>query len=164
MVSYWQSLRQSDSESNPEFIGPWWYLSQAVDFPDQFLSVYPSLTRTNLVVSKNVCTSQTADCPLPVQSGWTPSGAYANVNNGSDTQSDPFSPEDWDSTAATLLGMEGYAFYTTNRFTIYRNGNLDQPGFLDSLAILVSNNLTVNFPGGAAYTVDVGLVGLSSYP
>ncbi|KEF54747.1 uncharacterized protein A1O9_09189 [Exophiala aquamarina CBS 119918] len=56
--------------------------------------------------------------------------------------------------------MEGYAFYSQNRFTIHRNGDLDQPGFLDGLAVLVSNNLTVNFPGGAAYTVDVGLFSL----
>lgn len=112
-------------------------------------------------MSKNVCTSQTADCPLPVQSGWSPSGAYANVNNGSDTQSDPFSPEGWDNNATALLGLDGAAFYTLQRMTIYRNGNAGSPAFLDGLAILVSSNLTARFPGGAAYTLDVGLVGLS---
>ena len=154
------------TKSNPEIVGPWWFISQSVDFPDQFLSVYPSLAQSNLIVSKNVCTSQTADCPLPVQPGWTPSGAYANVNNGSDHQSVPNCAESdfWDLEATKLLDLQGYAFYTQQRFTIHRNGNLDQPGFLDGLCVLVSNNLTVNFPGGAGYTVDVGLVGPPLFP
>lgn len=111
-----------------------------------------------MVVSKNICTSQTADCPLPVQSGWSPSGAYANVNNGSLTQSPPLSPSEWNSNTATLLGQDGYAFFTKQRFTIYRNGDGGSPAFLDNLAILVSENVTVGFPGGAMYTSDIGLV------
>lgn len=111
-----------------------------------------------MVVSKNVCTSQSADCPLPVQPGWSPSGAYANVNNGSLTQSPPISPDGWDTNTAALLGMDGYAFLTQQRFTIYRNGNAGSPAFLDNLAILVSTNLTVGFPGKGGYTSDIGLV------
>ncbi|KAK5044574.1 hypothetical protein LTR84_010698 [Exophiala bonariae] len=155
----WPIIYSTNNSIGPD--GPWWFLSQATDFPDQILSVYPSLSQSSMIISKNTCTSQTADCPLPVQSGWTPSGAYANVNNGSLTQSPPLSPSEWNSNTATLLGQDGYAFYTQQRFTIHRNGDPNSPAFLDNLAILVSTNVTVGFPGGAKYTSDVGLFSLS---
>lgn len=142
------------------FSGPWWYIPQAVDYPDQILSLFPSLSRTSLVVSSDVCSSQSANCPLPVQPGWTPTGAYG-VNNGSQTQGEPMAPNLWDDKVTALLALDGLAFYTNNRFTLYFGGKTDSLAFLDYHVVTVSDNLTVTFPGGAEYTVDVGLVSLS---
>ena len=94
---------------------------------------------------------------MPVQPGWSPSGAY-DVTNGPDTQSAPFDPALWDRWMTELLALDGLSYYTINRMTLHFNGESDKPGFLDSHGMAVSDNLTVTFPGGAGYTVDVGFV------
>ena len=60
-----------------------------------------------------------------------------------------------------LLGLDGYAYYIIDRMTLYYNGNPTSDAFLDSHVMTVSDNLTVTYPGGAEYTIDVGFVRFS---
>jgi len=130
-----------------------------VDFPDQLLSVFPGLYKTSLIMSSGACSSAGANCASPEQPGWSPSGSYAS-NNGSAKQSPHFDPGDWDKRLTPLLRLDGKVFYTPNRMTLYNNGNSNggSLAYLDHHATLVSEDLKVNFPGGAAYTLNVGLV------
>ncbi len=109
-----------------------------------------------MVVAKDVCSSQSSKCPLPIQGGWSTSGAY-QVDDGPSTQSDPFAPGAWDDQVTAMLALDGMGFYINDRMTLHFDGGAS-PAFLDGHAMLVSDNLTVTYPGGASYTVDVGLV------
>lgn len=116
---------------------------------------FAGLSRTSLIMLTDACISMDANCASPVQAEWTPSESY-ELNNGSQKQSAPFQPGDWDARLTSVLGLERTAFYTPDRMALYNNGNSDSPAYLDCHVVLGSMDLRVKYPGDAAYTPNVG--------
>ena len=100
-----QAIGHEFADEN-ERLGPWWYISQAVDFPDQLLPMLPSISDTSLAVNDSACRSQTAACPLPLPKMLTLSGGY-EVTNGPLTQSGLREASKWDKDYTALLNLSG---------------------------------------------------------
>jgi hypothetical protein len=103
-----------------ERLGPWWYISQAIDFPDQHVPMLPSISQTSLAINDSACRSQTAACPLPLPNMLTLSGAY-QVSDGPETQSDLRDASTWDADYAALLNLSGSGRNTRDRMTLHRD-------------------------------------------
>jgi hypothetical protein len=140
-------------------LGPWWYISQAVDFPDQHLPMLPSISQTSLAINDSACRSQTAACPLPLPSMLTLSGAY-QVSDGPQTQSDLRDASTWDGDYAALLNLSGSGRNIRNRMTLHRDSYSSDPVFLDGLTMGVSADYTVEYSEDAGYTMDAGFVSI----
>lgn len=113
-------------------------------------------------MSSGACSALNANCALPVQPEWTPSDSWKS-NNGAQKQSTSFDPVEWDDRVASLLGLDGTGYYAFSRMTLYNNGNFGSPAYLDHHGLLVSESLRANYPGGAAYTLNIGLVYLPNH-
>lgn len=114
----------------------------------------PSLTDYTVFVPQTACQDQSADCPLPLPGLWSPSGAQNTLainNSGS------FDVSAWD--ISRPLRLQGTTHIMLDRLVPVRNGQL---GYIDYQGVAVADNLTVNFPGGSYYTMDVGFVRFSS--
>jgi hypothetical protein len=48
--------------------------------------------------------------------------------------------------------------YIDERITVHRNSDYLDPAFLDFHGMAISQNLSVNYPGSAQYTMDAGFV------
>ncbi|KAK5058704.1 hypothetical protein LTR84_010968 [Exophiala bonariae] len=156
-ASPWQIAFNTTTSIGPD--GPWWFITQAVDFPDQKLSVFPSLSETSIIMSSGACSALNADCALPIQAEWTPSDSWKS-NNGSQKQSEPLDPTKWDDRVSSLLGLDGTGYYAFSRMTLYSNGNTGSLAYLDRHGLFVSDSMRAMYPGGAAYTLNVGLLSL----
>jgi len=141
-------------------IGPWWYIPTSVDFPDQYMYLFPSLSNTTLIVNASACSSQSSSCPLPLPALWYQSGADI-VSNDTETYSPLHSATEWDSRYAALLNISGQGRYFSERLTLYANGDysyVDAGGDILGTVMEISNGYEVMFPGGAGYTIDGGFV------
>ncbi|OQO08672.1 hypothetical protein B0A48_06542 [Cryoendolithus antarcticus] len=148
----------NQSSAGPD--GPWWFISQAIDYPDQYQQMMPSVSEFSLAINSSACRDQTA-CPLPVPDLWTTTGAY-QVSDGPQRESAPFAPSTWDSDYASLLNLSGDAGFFTTRLTLHADAPVGQTyaSYLDGAGMGISQNLTVGFPGGAAYIMDRGFFSL----
>ena len=72
--------------------------------------------------------------------------------------SNEVSASQWDEWASALLQMQGSGQFYAERITLAENGDLNSPAFLDHHGMMLSNGYTVNYPGGAKYTMDTGFV------
>lgn len=70
-------------------------------------------------------------------------------------------PHQWDSWTAALLSMQGTGQYYAERITLHENGDLEAPAFLDYHGMMLSDNYTAKYPGGAKYTLDTGFLSLA---
>ncbi|KAK6414479.1 hypothetical protein LTR95_017724 [Oleoguttula sp. CCFEE 5521] len=120
----------------------------------------PSVSEFSLAINSSACRDQTA-CPLPVPDLWTTTGAY-QVSDGPERESAPFAPSTWDSDYASLLNLSGDAGFFTTRLTLHADAPVGQryASYLDGSGMGISQNLTVGFPGGAAYIMDRGFFSL----
>lgn len=139
--------------------GPWWFIPQSVDA--YVVNLLPSVAHTSLAVNSSACSSQTANCPLPMGTLWAPSGGFA-VTDGEGTASNRIDPGAWAPDATALLGLSGSGQYITDRLTLYFEGNLNQPAFLDMHGMMLSDSYEATFPGGASYTLDTGFVSVAN--
>jgi hypothetical protein len=140
-----------------ERLGPWWYISQAIDFPDQHVPMLPSISQTSLAINDSACRSQTAACPLPLPNMLTLSGAY-QVSDGPETQSGLRDASTWDADYAALLNLSGSGRNIRDRMTLHRDSYNNDPVFLDGLTMGVSANYTVEYSEDAGYTMNAGFV------
>jgi hypothetical protein len=127
--------------------GPWNFIYNPVDFPDQYLYFLASLTETTVIIPNTACQNQSAACPLPLPSLYQQSGAQLTV---AVNDSSEFEASTWDNISIPL-NLVGSGHYFMNRITVDHH-NIDGSGFV------VANNFTVKFPSGSYYTQDVGLV------
>ncbi|KAK5129974.1 hypothetical protein LTR08_002567 [Meristemomyces frigidus] len=137
--------------------GPWWYIPQAIEYPDNIVALIPSLTRTSLIINSSTCSAQTADCPVPIGNSWAATGAFA-VSGGPGTVSIDVDARDWAPDLTALMGMQGSGQYIDERMTLYSEDDPDQGDYLDGHAFMLSNGFAATFPGGASYTLDTGFV------
>ncbi|KAK4550462.1 hypothetical protein LTR36_000041 [Oleoguttula mirabilis] len=151
------SILLGNSSVGPD--GPWWTISQAVDYPDQFMSLLPSLSNMTLVVNSSACSSQSAACPLPVPTlfHWSGADTVSGINKTIGTER---IPSEWDSNQAALLNMSGSGQVFKQRMTLHPAGDVDVADFLDGMAMAVSNSYAASFPGGASYMLDSGFFSL----
>lgn len=68
-------------------VTPWWFISQTIDFSDQYLPMTLSIIQSSLTVNESACRSQHASCLLSLPEMWTISSAY-QVTDGLATESD----------------------------------------------------------------------------
>ena len=129
--------------------GPWSFIYNPIDFPDQNLYFLPSLTETTVIVPNAACQNQSASCPLPLPPLYQQSGAQDTmaVNDSSE-----FEARTWDNISIPL-DLVGSGHYIMDRITV--DGNM-----IDGSGFVVADNFTVKFPSGSYYTQDVGLVRL----
>lgn len=147
----------NDTSVGPD--GPWWYILQAVDWPSKPMKMIPTQAEMSMIVNKNACDSHD-NCPSS-DDLWEPKSKSWQYNKGSEKAS-----ADVDASAAgpvisQLLGLEGSGQYIMNRMTIYRGGDAKSDtrvNILDESAILLSNNYSITYPGGASYTLSTGFV------
>ncbi|KAM0721509.1 hypothetical protein Q7P37_002433 [Cladosporium fusiforme] len=147
----------NDASVGPD--GPWWYMSQPVDYPDQRLPMLPSISQSSLAINASACRSQTAACPLPLPEMWTSSDAY-RFSGGLKTQSDLVEAAAWDSDYAALLDIEGSGRHFQQRMSFYHRGSTARPTFLDNHAMSISGDYSVRYSPDSGYTMDVGFFSL----
>ena len=138
-----------------------WYLTQPVGYPGQYVNMLPSRSRRSLVVDSGACSTSSAKCPDPIPILWSPGGSFTSENL-SQYMSSELPGDQWDSWNAALLRMEGSGQYMEEPMTLHMYGEYNKPWFLRNHTMMLSNNYTVNFPGGAFYTVNSGFVRRSS--
>ncbi|KAH9828878.1 putative peptidase A1 family protein [Teratosphaeria destructans] len=145
--------------------GPWWYIPTSVDYPDEYMYLLPSLSNTSLIVNSTVCSSQTAKCPLTntgVPPQWHETAADI-VSNDNQTVGPDHDSAYWDARYSEILNMTAQGQFLSNRLTLYENGQYKYDGsgqWLSTHAFQMSNGYTVNYPGGASYTIDSGFFSL----
>lgn len=136
---------------------PWWHIAQAIDYPDQYVSMLPSISQSSLTVNASACQSQSAACPLPLPDMWTISGAY-QVTNGPLTQSGLQDGAAWDRDYAALLNLQGSGRHYLDRMTLHRNSNYEDYVSMDGHAMSISSNYTVRYSTEAEYTMNAGFL------
>ncbi|KAI5210070.1 hypothetical protein E4T39_00413 [Aureobasidium subglaciale] len=139
--------------------GPWNAITQLVDFPEQNITFFPSLTRTSLFIQAGACDTQDSACQLEQTGLWTQSGAHSLSNwvNISVPQAST-----WDA-AAVPLELEGSATLTIDRIVLWSADRADGPYYLDGVAITIASNYTVTQPDiDSPYTLDVGMLSLDT--
>jgi hypothetical protein len=130
--------------------GPWNVLFQATDFPAQYQRMFPSLTQTSLFINASNCKADSASCPLPVTGMWFGSAAQ-NTHREQNSASFDITSGPWDN-ITSVMGMKGKGHYISDRLQICGDC------FMDGLAILSGDDISVVYPGGASYRPDVGFV------
>ncbi|KAI6821078.1 hypothetical protein KC340_g11228 [Hortaea werneckii] len=138
--------------------GPWWTIVQAVSYPDQFMTLLPSLSNNSLLIDSTACLSQSAICPNPQPDQfftWTDSEIENNK-----TPSPELLPDGWDEWYAPLLNMSGTGQFFSERMNLHPEGDTSVVNEMDYLVMGISNSYTARFAGGAEYTMDTGFFSL----
>ncbi|RMX93476.1 hypothetical protein D0868_12835 [Hortaea werneckii] len=151
----------NDTSVGPD--GPWWYILQAVDWPSKPMKMIPTQAEMSMIVNKNACDSHD-NCPSS-DDLWEPKSKSWQYNKGSEKASADVDASAAGPVVSQLLGLEGSGQYIMNRMTIYRGGDAKSDtrvNILDESAILLSNNYSITYPGGASYTLSTGFLSLSS--
>lgn len=115
----------------------------------------------SIVINASACSTQGSSCPPPAEDLWMPFSEAWTSSNGPDQVGMEVGGVAWGIVMSTLLGLEGSGQYFTDRMTIWRGGDSSQLNYLDHQAMVVSNNYSVSYPGGASYTLDTGFVSRS---
>ncbi|KAI6906279.1 hypothetical protein KC334_g5660 [Hortaea werneckii] len=153
----------NDSSVGPD--GPWWYILQAVDWPSKPMKMIPTQAEISMIVNKSACDSHD-NCPSS-DGLWEPTSDTWRHNNGSEKASADVGASAAGPEASELLGLEGSGQYIMNRMTIYRGANATgdtRINNLDKSAIILSNNYSITYPGGASYTLSTGFSRCLSEP
>jgi hypothetical protein len=120
----------------------------------------PSLTKNSLIVAADACSRQDSACPNQVQSGdwpmWTSSAAHAAFLY---MDGPIFDSESWDETVSKPLNLSGDVQWVHERAIVWNTNN--DSNSLNDQAITLTHNLTVNSPGGQAYTMNAGFFSLN---
>ncbi|KAF4541033.1 Aspartic-type endopeptidase [Lasiodiplodia theobromae] len=155
-ASPWPITFSSNETVGPD--GPWNVITFNIDFPDQTQWFLPSLLETSVIVNASACTSQQSNCQSPATGMWKGSGAQllrAAMNSAT------FGPDAWNDEAGiyttAVMGLEGTLRYVSDRFTLSADGDTE---YLNMVATAVADNVSVTYPGGQAYTLDVGYLSL----
>ncbi|RMY70629.1 hypothetical protein D0863_05660 [Hortaea werneckii] len=151
----------NDSSVGPD--GPWWYILQGVDWPPKPMKMIPTQAEISMIVNKSACDLHD-NCPAS-DDLWEPTSDSWRINNGSEKASADVGASAAGPEASELLGLEGSGQYIMNRMTIYRGADANgktQVNNLDKSAIILSNNYSITYPGGASYTLSTGFFSLSS--
>ncbi|THZ49011.1 hypothetical protein D6C90_03580 [Aureobasidium pullulans] len=138
-------------------VGPWNAVSQLVDYPEQNLTFFPSLTQSSLFIQASACDTQDSACPLERTGMWTQSGAHSLSNWVNSTISQAST---WD-TLAEPLRLDGSAVQSADRIVLWSADRADGPYYLDGLAVTIASNYTVTYPEASiSHTMDVGMLSL----
>ncbi|KAH0372562.1 hypothetical protein KCU65_g1020, partial [Aureobasidium melanogenum] len=139
------------------YSGPWNAITQMVDYPEQNVTFFPSLTQTSLFIQASACDSQNSACE-PHQSGmWTQSAAHSLFNWLNLSIPDA---SEWDAAAGPLV-LEGSAVLTYDRIVLWSADRTRGPNYLDGVAITIASNFTVTgSQPNTSYTLDVGMLSL----
>ncbi|GAB1742070.1 hypothetical protein NU219Hw_g7459t1 [Hortaea werneckii] len=138
--------------------GPWWTIVQAVNYPDQSMTLLPSLSNNSLLINSTACLSQSAICPNPQPDQfftWTDSEIEHNK-----TPSPELQPDEWDEWYASLLNMSGTGQFFSERMNLHPEGEPSVINEMDYLVMGISNSYSAGFAGGAEYTLDTGFFSL----
>ena len=127
--------------------GPWNFIYNPIDYPNQNLYFLPSLTETTVIVPNAACQKQSAGCPLPLPRLYQQSSAQKTL---AENDSSEFDASRWDDISVPLDLVDS-GHYIMDRITL-DDSIIDYSGFV------VADNFTVKFPNGSDYTQDVGLV------
>ncbi|RMY07200.1 hypothetical protein D0867_09420 [Hortaea werneckii] len=138
--------------------GPWWTIVQAVNYPDQFMTLLPSLSNNSLLINSTACLSQSAICPTPQPDQfftWT----EAEIENNK-TPSEELQPDEWDEWYASLLNMSGTGQFFSERMNLHPEGDNSVVNEMGYLVMGISNSYSAGFAAGAEYTLDTGFFSL----
>ncbi|RMY14165.1 hypothetical protein D0868_01602 [Hortaea werneckii] len=138
--------------------GPWLTIVQAVNYPDQFMTLLPSLSNNSLLINSTACLSQSAICPTPQPDQfftWTESEIENNK-----TPSEELQPDEWDEWYASLLNMSGTGQFFSERMNLHPEGDNSVVNEMGYLVMGISNSYSAGFAAGAEYTLDTGFFSL----
>ncbi|KAI4721264.1 hypothetical protein E4T48_02404 [Aureobasidium sp. EXF-10727] len=136
--------------------GPWNAVTQLVDFPEQNVTFFPSLTQTSLFVPASACDTQDSACQLQRTGMWSQSPAHSLSNWVNVSIPDA---SRWD-VAADPLALEGAGTLTIDRIVLWSANRADGPYYLDGIAISIASNYTAADSIDTPYTLDVGMLSL----
>ena len=154
----WQVRYSPDGAVGPD--GPWNVLNQTIDFPDQFVLMYPSLAQASLIIPTTACQPSNASCPEPLPGLWAGSAAQ---NTAKSMDGPPFDAATWDPISEPL-GLRGQGHYIAQRITLKPLQSNGDTAFLDNQAVAVGESFAQSYPGGARYTSTVGFVRIPFLP
>ncbi|KAF2139777.1 uncharacterized protein K452DRAFT_320370 [Aplosporella prunicola CBS 121167] len=140
--------------------GPWNAINFSIEYPARDVVVHPSLFQTSMLINASACEQNLeASCPLPKPGMWTGSGSQNLIawKNSLGTM-----PSEWTDEAGMymteIMGLKGSMHYIVTRFTLQAPGR--PSSYLDGAAAAVSDSISVNYPGGHSYMMDVGFFSL----
>ncbi|KAG9523106.1 hypothetical protein KCV07_g2773, partial [Aureobasidium melanogenum] len=123
-----------------------------VDFPEQDVTFFPSLTQTSLFIQASACNTQNSACEPQRPNMWTQSGSDSGFDWVNISIPDA---SKWDAAADPLM-LEGSGFLGTRRIDF-------GPGWLDAVAVSMTSNFTVtDSQPNTSYTLDVGMLSLDT--
>ncbi|KAL1302057.1 hypothetical protein AAFC00_002502 [Neodothiora populina] len=131
---------------------PWNALLVGVDSPPQNLTFLPSLTKSTLLISDGACSSQSSVCPLPLPNFWLNSSAHAEFVW---IDSPSWDASTWDATVSEPLQLDGQGLLLHETLQLYNQPKTNINGFVNQ-AMALTQDMTVNYPDGTNYTMDVG--------
>ncbi|KAH0149381.1 hypothetical protein KCU67_g11083, partial [Aureobasidium melanogenum] len=133
--------------------GPWNALTQTVSWPQQNITLLPSLTKTNVFVHTDACSDPRSACPQSQTNLW-----IGLIGPWSWMNSTLFSASTWD-TSLGPLNLSGQASYISDRITLGSPGQDDS--YLDFTANAIDQSINVNYPSpNVWYTLDTGFFSL----
>ncbi|KAI9682920.1 MAG: hypothetical protein M1829_006356 [Trizodia sp. TS-e1964] len=149
-ISPWL-IQYSDSRSfGPD--GPWNVISMATGWnPEQYIDFYPADTDPAVFITKQICEKQDLTCPKPLPQLYDKSQSPNQPDNATSHRS--IAAKDWDPDRVEALGLTGTGRYIIERVTFhgipYSNA--------DNTSVLLSQNITSNYPNGLQVPLTVGL-------
>lgn len=120
----------------------------------------PAISELDLVINSDACEDQSTLCPLPLPTMWEESGAWL-ASGGNDSISPDKGPEEWDSSMASLLNLEGSGRFHQQRMTLYDIDDEDGTAmYCDTDGLMLSDDYAVTYLGGQKYMLDTGFLSL----
>ncbi|KAG9586206.1 hypothetical protein KCU97_g9358, partial [Aureobasidium melanogenum] len=146
-----------NAEAGPD--GPWNAIIQPVDYPEQNVTFFPSLTQTSLFIQASACNTQDSACEPQRSDMWTQSAAHSLFDWINISIPDA---SNWDAAAGPLM-LEGSAVLSTDRIVLWSADHTIGPDYVDGVAITIASNYTVtDSQPNTSYTLDVGMLSLDT--
>ena len=134
-------------------------MTAAIGSQAQNVSLLPGFSATTLVVDSLACSSPDARCPKSSNGSFQTFDAEQASSDfggrGQDIQAD-----EWGAQQANILNLDGFGHYYAESMVLQSRNAQNVSLVSEEHAIVVSDNYTVQYPGGAFYTMSTGFVSL----
>lgn len=140
--------------------GPWYSLDIQIGWSPEQVSVYPGAIPGTLVISNAVCSRLSANCSNPGVGFYDRNPPSDTVFGSDDLDVRKLDIPGWNSNFTNPLRLNGTMRQATDRITI-----ADEDGgvhYVDDVAILISDDLKIDYAGGIQLSLDIGILSVTS--
>lgn len=130
---------------------------------EQKVDLFPGFSASTLVIDSSACSAPSAQrCSVPTN-GSIQSFDAEGTSTYPDSSSEDIAGDSWGAQQANVLNLQGVGQYYPECITL-PTGDAQQISLTsDEHSIVVSNNYTSQYIGGATYTLSTGFVSIGVY-